>query len=77
MCLNDDKEIIKNEDVEVQNLAEMMFEASPYLILIPKSPATIVMSASSQYRGLCLLKDVRQLCTDPQPSPQDPAGAGL
>lgn len=42
----------------------MISEASPYLILIPKSQATILMSASSQYRCLCLLKDVKKLCKD-------------
>jgi hypothetical protein len=60
--MNDEKEILKVEDIDAYNLAEMIHEASPYLVLIPKQEATIPMSASLQYQSLCLLKDVKKLC---------------
>lgn len=44
----------------------MISEASPYLVLIPKGSQAIVMSASSQYRCLCLLKDAKKLGKGPQ-----------
>jgi len=47
ICLNDDKEILSKEDIDAYNLAEMIQEASPYLVLIPKAEATIPMSTSS------------------------------
>jgi len=62
ICLNDDKEILKKEDIDSYHMAEMITEASPYLVLIPKTEATILMSASSQYPSLCLLKDAKKLC---------------
>ena len=47
ICLNDDKEIINKEDIDAYHLADMIQEASPYLVLIPKADATIPMNASS------------------------------
>jgi hypothetical protein len=61
IVLNDDKEIVKNQAVDEQIMAEMISEASNYLILIPKSQDTIMMSASSQYLPLCFLKDIKKL----------------
>lgn len=52
---------MKNQDIDEQDLAEMIAESSPYLVLIPKNQATILISASSQYRCLCLLKDAKKL----------------
>jgi len=47
MCLNDEKEILKKEELDGYTLAELISEASPFLVLIPKAEATITMSASS------------------------------
>ena len=47
ICMNDEKEILAKEDIDAYNLAEMIQEASPYLVLIPKAAATIPMSTSS------------------------------
>jgi len=37
ICLNDDKDIMKSDEVDAYTLSEMISGASPYLILIPKS----------------------------------------
>lgn len=66
LCLNDDKEILKSEEQDEQDLAEMISESSPYLVLIPKTSSAILMSASSQYRCLCLLKDAKKLSKAPK-----------
>ena len=73
LCLNDDKEILKNEEQDEQDLAEMISESSPYLILIPKSSSAILVSASSQYRCLCLLKDAKKLGKAPKLADEEAA----
>lgn len=47
MCLNDEKEILKKEELDGYTLAELISESSPFLVLIPKAEATITMSTSS------------------------------
>ena len=47
ICLNDEKEILKKEELDGYTLAELISEASPFLVLIPKAEATITVSASS------------------------------
>ena len=47
MCLNDEKEILKKEELDGYTLAEMISESSPFLVLIPQAEATITMSTSS------------------------------
>jgi len=74
ICLNDDKDIIKSDELDAYTLAEMVAGASPYLVLIPKSPATILMSASKQYECLCLLKDVKKLRKAPSEYKVDQSG---
>lgn len=61
ICLNDEKEILKREELDTYHLAELISEASPFLVLIPKAETTIPMSASSQYSSLCFLKDTKKL----------------
>jgi len=65
ICLNDDKEVIKFEDVEVETLGEMLWEVSPYLILVPKDQNVIMMSASSLHPSLNFLKDLKKLLKNP------------
>lgn len=36
VCLNDDKELVPIASIDAYKLAEMVMDASPYLILIPK-----------------------------------------
>jgi hypothetical protein len=55
ISMDDEKEIVKNLKIDGYTLAEQIQEASPYLVLIPKYQNTIVLSASSQFQGLCLL----------------------
>jgi len=45
--MNDEKEIIKDQDLDSFLMAEMIEEASPYLIIIPKTKDTILKSGSS------------------------------
>jgi hypothetical protein len=62
IVLNDDKDIVQKNDE--QDLSDMIQEASPFLILIPKSNNSILMSSSSQYQCFCFLKDVKKLLKD-------------
>jgi hypothetical protein len=61
VVLNDDKDIVERQKLDSFHLAEMISDASPYLILIPKSQGSFMISASSQYQNLCLLEDLRCL----------------
>jgi len=59
--MNDDKEILKLEEVEEDTLAELTFEAAPHLVLIPKHQGIITASASSLYKCHVFFEDLRTL----------------
>ena len=61
IVMNDDKDIVEWNKLDTFHLAEMISDASPYFILIPKVPGAFLISSSSQYQNLCLLEDVRSL----------------
>mmetsp|Transcript_29535 Transcript_29535/g.44966 ORF Transcript_29535/g.44966 Transcript_29535/m.44966 type:complete len:171 (+) Transcript_29535:7704-8216(+) len=61
IVMNDDKEILNLEEVDEDSVAEMFFESSPSLVLMPKNPATFIASKSSLYKSLSFFEDQASL----------------